>query len=145
MIERLEFIAEGGSVRPVRVRLDIERATEFRGKAISCRGFATVEDILGSRFGFYKGEIKTKSKESENGETYLAVSKAFSSKYFFELRAKLQGLDASAVVVSPKVRRLLDDPQTTAFDRSVIDDTEVVEMGGSDPGMYLSTLGRTFG
>jgi hypothetical protein len=49
-------------------------------------------------------------------------------------------LDSSAVVISPKVQSLFDDLQLSALDRSAIDGAEVVEMGGSDPGSYLSIL-----
>jgi hypothetical protein len=142
MIVRLDFAAEGASVRPARVKLDIEPAGEFRGKAISCREFATKNEILNGRFGFYKGEIKTKRDESGNGEAYLAVSKALSLKYFGELRAWSESLDSSDVVVSPKVQQLFADLRKTSVDRSAIDSTDVVEMGGSDPGSYLSILTR---
>jgi hypothetical protein len=139
VIMRLFFEHDNNGFHPVEVSVDMVNAAQFRGPSTACQRFLTKDEILGARFGRYRGEDRTNPDESGTGQQYLDISMAFSLEYLAELRTAFEDRHKKEISLTSSVARAFQALGQTRT-CSLTGDERTVEIGGISPTVYFDAL-----
>lgn len=139
LLIRLYFRYDGRTLVPKTVSIDLVEAAEYSGPSAACQRFLSREQILGTRFGRYKGEGRTERSESGTGDEYLETSMSFTLNYLEALNSRITGLQQDEVSVSGRMARALGTLESERGPESPIGE-KLVEIGGVSPNEYFDEL-----